>query len=294
MGNNEINSIDDVTSMTIQENIKKAVQLLKQAEKTNCRLISKLLLMYTIKKNKEYLIINSNEEMKEEQEEKYFEYIKKIIDGKPVQYLIGNQEFMQLNFLVNENVLIPQPDTEILVEEVLKLCNEDKEYRILDLCTGSGAIGISIAKYIKKCNIVLADISNLALEVSKKNVKMNEVENKVKIIQSDMFENIMGKFDIIVSNPPYIETDIIKTLSEEVQNEPKIALDGGKDGLRFYRNIAENAYKYLNENAFLCVEIGYKQKNKVINILEETKQYGNIYYKNDLSGNNRVVVAKER
>ena len=134
----------------------------------------------------------------------------------------------------------------------------------------------------------------MALEVAKKNVKMNEVENKVKIIQSDMFENIMGKFDIIVSNPPYIETDIIKTLSEEVQNEPKIALDGGKDGLRFYRNIAENAYKYLNENAFLCVEIGYKQKNKVINILEETKQYGNIYYKNDLSGNNRVVVAKER
>lgn len=294
MGNNEVNSINDDTSMTIAENLKRAVQLLKQANVEESVRLSKMLLAHIIKKSKEYLVIHSSEELQLEIEQEYNRKIEEIIKGKPIQYITGHQEFMKLDFLVNENVLIPQPDTEILVEEILNLCNEDKEYKILDLCTGSGIIGISIAKYIEKCDVTLVDISNLALEVAKKNLEYNKISNKVEIIQSDMFNKVEGKFDVIASNPPYIETDVICTLPKDVQNEPIIALDGGKDGLNFYRDIAQNAYKFLNKNGYLCLEIGYKQKNKIINILEETKKYENIYYKKDLSGNNRVIIAKVR
>lgn len=292
MGNNEINSINDVTNMTIKENLKRAVQILKQKNIEESIMLSKILLSHIIKQPKEYLIIHTNEELGEELEQIYFNYLEQIIQGKPIQYITNNQDFMKLNFFVNENVLIPQPDTEILVEEVLNLCNERKNYRILDLCTGSGAIGISLAKYLEKCNVTLSDISNLALEVAQENSRIHEVENKIKIIQSDMFKNINGKFDIVVSNPPYIETNVIHTLAKDVQNEPIIALDGGKDGLNFYRDISQNAYKFLDKNGYLCLEIGYQQKNKIINILEETKKYENIYYKKDLSGNNRVIIAK--
>lgn len=294
MGNNEIDSVDDVTSMTVKENLKKAIQLLKQASIEDNIIISKILLAHIMKKNKEYLIINSNEEVEPEIEQEYYKKIEEIIKGMPIQYITGHQEFMKLDFFVNKNVLIPQPDTEILVEEILSLCNEDKNYKILDLCTGSGIIGISIAKYLKKCEVTLSDISKLALEVAQQNSKYNKINNKLRIIQSDMFKKIEGKFDVIASNPPYIETNVINILPKDVQNEPKIALDGGKDGLNFYRDIAQNAYKFLNTNGYLCLEIGYQQKNEIVNILERTKKYENIYYKKDLSGNNRVIIAKVR
>lgn len=280
--------------MTIAQILRKSIQLLKQNNIENSNILSKVLLMYVTKQTKEYLIINNNEELTEEAQEKYFKHIEQIIKGKPIQYITGHQEFMKLDFWINENVLIPQPDTEILVEEVLELCNEDKEYKILDLCTGSGIVGIAVAKNLNSCKVVLSDISQLALEVATKNAKFHKIENKVKIIQSDMFNSINGEFDIIVSNPPYIETDIISTLDKNVQNEPIIALDGGKDGLNFYRDIAQNSYKYIKKNGYLCVEIGYKQKENIINILEETKKYENIYCKKDLSENNRVIVAKVR
>ena len=280
--------------MTIQENLKRAVQLLKEQNIEDSILISRILLSYTIKKNKEYLIIRSEEILDKEAEKKYLEYINQIISGKPLQYITNNQEFMKLNFFVDENVLIPRADTEILVEEVLMLCKDNKNYRILDLCTGSGAIGISIAKNVNKCEVILLDISEKALEVAKKNVESNCIKNKVKIIKSDMFQNVSGKFDIIVSNPPYIETQEIRRLEQNVKSEPIIALDGGIDGLDFYRDIAQSAYKFLNKNGYLCLEIGYEQKNKVINILEKTEKYENIYYKKDLSGNNRLIIARVR
>lgn len=192
--------------MTIQENLKKSIQLLKQHNIEESILLSRILLSYVIKKKKEYLIIHSDEVVKKEEEKQYYKYINQLINGKPVQYITNNQEFMKLNFFVNEHVLIPRADTEILVEEVLKLCNQNKKYKILDLCTGSGAIGISIAKNVNKCEVILSDISSQALKIAQKNVETHCKENKVEIIKSDMFQNISGKFDIIVSNPPYIET----------------------------------------------------------------------------------------
>ena len=169
---------------------------------------------------------------------------------------------------------------------------KDQNIRILDLCTGSGAIGISLAKYIKNSKVTMSDISENAVEIANKNAIKNEVKDRCSFINSDMFENINEKYDIIVSNPPYIETDEIKKLTKDVQNEPIQALDGGKDGLTFYRKIAEDAPEFLNIHGFLCLEIGYNQKQKVKQILEKQKRYINVYCKKDLCENDRVVVAQ--
>lgn len=278
--------------MEIQELQKEGIKRLKQAGIPEARQKANRLLAHLLNLDLVQLIMKEKEMVTKKQQEIFFSMVQRLLAGEPIQYILQNQEFMGLPFYITPDVLIPQPDTEILVEEVLNLCNERKNYRILDLCTGSGAIGISLAKYLEKCNVTLSDISNLALEVAQENSRIHEVENKIKIIQSDMFKNINGKFDIVVSNPPYIETNVIHTLAKDVQNEPIIALDGGKDGLNFYRDISQNAYKFLDKNGYLCLEIGYQQKNKIINILEETKKYENIYYKKDLSGNNRVIIAK--
>ena len=155
------------------------------------------------------------------------------------------------------------------------------------------AIAISIAKYVKNVKVYASDISSKALEIAKKNAEFNGVKNNIEFVESNLFSKIKDeKFDIIVSNPPYIETDIIKTLSKDVQNEPKLALHGGKDGLDFYKKISENAYKFLNRQGYLCFEIGYNQKQSVFKILENQKRYINIYCKKDLCGNDRVIVAR--
>ena len=212
--------------------------------------------------------------------------------GIPIQYITNIQEFMKLDFYVDENVLIPQPDTEILVEEVIKYY-KDTTCKVLDLCTGSGAIGISIAKYIEDSNVMATDISNKALQIAKLNAEKNLVHKKMEFVESDLFENIVqNKFNVIVSNPPYIRTSEINKLDMQVQNEPHIALDGGNDGLFFYRIIAKNAYKFLEESGRLFLEIGYDQKDDVIQLLQSTNMYKNIYSKKDLGGNDRIIVAE--
>lgn len=252
--------------------------------------VSKMLLKHLLNVTESYILINNEEEISEEIEKEFKRNIEVLNSGIPIQYITNKQEFMGLDFYVDSNVLIPQPDTEILVEEVISICEE--RTRILDLCTGSGAIGVSIAKNIENAEVTMSDISNKALEIAKKNSKGNEVIDKCKFVLSDMFENIQGKFDVIVSNPPYIKTEVIKTLDKEVQNEPYIALAGGEDGLKFYKVIAENAYKYLNENGILALEIGYDQKEEVINLLHETDKYANIYCKKDLAGNDRIILCR--
>ncbi len=270
--------------MKIQELIERGTQVLKNNQIEDSHVKARVLLQYVLEKSKEELLIHNNKEVVQEKEIVYFQYIEQIAQGTPLQYITNNQEFMGLNFYVDENVLIPQPDTEILVEEAIKILEEkikDKynkdtkiensvkvdKIKILDLCTGSGAIAISIAKQLQKIQdiekrqknrqnaqtlfeIYALDISKKALEIARKNTILNEVE--IRFILSDMFENIENHhskldFDMIVSNPPYIETDTIKILSKEVQNEPHLALDGGQDGMDFYRIIAKQASKYLKQ-----------------------------------------------
>ena len=254
--------------------------------------LSKILLKHLLNANDSYLIINFDKAVELSVEEKFKESIELLKNEIPIQYITNYQEFMGLSFYVDSNVLIPQPDTEILVEEVLDILKKDSDKRdVLDLCTGSGAIGVSIAKYTDSI-VTMSDISKKALEIAKKNAANNEVLDKCNFVLSDMFEKIDEKFDIIVSNPPYIRRKVISTLDKEVQNEPHLALDGGEDGLNFYRIIAENAYKYLNKDGILALEIGYDQKEDVMSLLEETEKYTDIYCKKDLGDNDRVVICR--
>ena len=227
------------------------------------------------------------------QEVNYFKAIKKLCQGIPIQHITHRQEFMKMTFYVDENVLIPRQDTEILVEEVIKIAKKINAKKILDLCTGSGAIAISLAKYIENSEITAVDISSKALNIAKINSKNNNVENQITFIESDLYKNLpKEKYDIIVSNPPYIKKEIIKKLDKEVQKEPKLALDGGYDGLDFYRKIVSKADEYLKFHGYLCLEIGYDQKEEVEEIISKQEKYIDTYCKKDLCDNDRVIVTK--
>ena len=215
----------------------------------------------------------------------------------PIQYITHVQEFMGLEFYVDENVLIPQPDTEVVVETAIQFINDSNtEICILDLCTGSGCIGISIAKNIKNARVVLSDIQEKSLAIAQKNAIQNKVEKNIKMVQSNLFEKLKNyQFDTIVSNPPYIETSEIATLSKEVQQEPKIALDGGEDGLFFYNKILKEASSYLKSKGYLVLEIGYNQANAILKIAEQTKKWKIVTLQaiKDLGGNDRVLVFQK-
>lgn len=257
------------------------------------------LLQYILNQTREEIIINSLEEVSKNHEEDYLKELEKMINGMPLQYITHKQEFMGLDFYVDENVLIPQPDTEILVEEAINLIHSFEKIdkvQVLDLCTGSGAIAVSIVKYVPNVKVFASDISKKALEVANKNVINNKVQN-VELLESDMFENLKNyKFDFIVSNPPYIESNTIKNLSKEVQNEPEIALDGGQDGLKFYKIILKQAYKYLNKNGYLLLEIGYDQGEKILKLCKEYSCNLKLITKKpikDFGGNNRVIILQK-
>lgn len=284
--------------MQIKEILKLGVELLREKNIEEPNLKVKMLLSDVLNKTKEYLIIHDEEEVNENEKKVFLEKIERLRNYEPIQYILNRQEFMGFSFSVNENVLIPQPDTENLVEEVLHIADKldkdiNEEIRILDLCTGSGAIVISIAKLLgKKVLVYASDISAEALKVAEEN-SMNNMVN-IYFFKSNLFEKISNlyKFDIIVSNPPYIETKKIENLPEEVKREPKIALDGGEDGLKFYKEISKEAKKYLLENGYLAFEIGYNQREYVESILKQDR-YKNIYSRKDLSGNDRVVIAQK-
>lgn len=279
--------------MTIKELLNQGIIMLKNEDIDGPKNKARSILQYTLKMSREHLIIYDNKEVTPEQRDEFTKNLKRLISGEPLQYITGVQEFMKLNFIVTKDVLIPQPDTEILVEEVINIAKSLENPTILDLCTGSGAIAISIAKNVPNCKIMATDISKNALDIAKQNARFNGVLNNIEFIESNLFNKIKDqKFDIIVSNPPYIATEEIITLPKDVQQEPKIALDGGKDGLDFYRKISENAFKFLNRQGFLCLEIGYNQRRDVIQIIKAQKRYVNTYSKKDLCQNDRVIVTR--
>lgn len=283
--------------MKIKEILESGNNILKEYNIEDSSLKSRMLLKSILNKSKEYLLIHYDEEINEKFSNLFFKNIERLKNHEPIQYIINYQEFMGFDFYVDKNVLIPRADTENLVEEVLYIFDriykeKNKEIKVLDLCTGSGAIAVSLAKLLKKrIQIYASDVSEKALKVAEKNSIKNDVS--IIFLKSNLLSDISEdyKFDIIVSNPPYIETETIKTLSEEVKNEPVIALDGGEDGLDFYRTIIKDAKKYLTEDGFLAFEIGYNQKKSVEKIFSEN-QYRNIYSKKDLAGNDRIVVAQ--
>ena len=277
-------------NISIENLIIYGINELENGNIENAKIKTKILLAFLMNKNTEYLIFNKNEIVGNKIVKQYKKEIHKMKYGKPLQYITHTQQFMGLSFYVNKHVLIPRFDTEILVDEIINQNIEKENLAILDMCTGSGAIAISLSKKLKNSSIYAADIRLKALKVAKKNNKTNNT--KVEFIRSNMFSNILEKkFDIIVSNPPYIKTKIINKLNKDVKKEPKIALNGGKDGLKYYKILANNAYKHIKPNGMLALEIGFDQKEEIIKILESTNQYKNIICKKDFAGNDRIILC---
>lgn len=255
---------------------------------------SKVLLKYITGLNDIEIFTKDNTIIEDYICEKYLHLLEKRKSGCPVQYIINQCEFMSLNFYVDENVLIPRPDTEILVEKAIAIIKENKYNKVLEIGTGSGCISVSLAKYIEDINITAVDISELAILVAKKNAVNNSVLNKIKFIQSDLFENINeNNFDVIISNPPYIKKDVIPKLEPNVKDfEPNLALDGGVTGLDFYNKISKIGYNFLKPNGTLLFEIGNDQGITVPDILKFYK-YKDVQVFKDYASFDRVVVSKK-
>lgn len=246
---------------------------------------ARLLLEYVCDTDRNTLLVHGERPVSEEEQSRYEEYIEKRERHVPLQYITGEQEFMGLSFQVNENVLIPRQDTEILTEEALRELSDGMD--VLDMCTGSGCILLSLLKYTNDCHGVGVDISEKALEVAEENNR--RLGKDAVFLQSNLFEKVEGKFDVIVSNPPYIRSDVIPTLMEEVKTyEPMSALDGREDGLYFYREIVKQAGGYLNRGGKLFFEIGCEQAEDVSKLLTDAG-YKEVQVVKDLAGLDRVV-----
>lgn len=260
--------------------------ILKQAGIEDWELDAWYLLEYITAMGRAEYFLKRHETVPENVVGEYYKLISLRASRVPLQHITGRQEFMGLDFLVSPDVLVPRQDTETLVEYVLPYV---KDKHVLDICTGSGCIAISIMKLGRAALCKAADYSEKALEIAKENAVVNGVD--IEFVYSDMFGSITGSYDIIVSNPPYIRTEVISTLMPEVrEHEPFMALDGGKDGLVFYRIIGSEAKDYLKPGGIVAVETGYDQGRQVMDIFKECG-YKNVCVQKDLSGNDRVVAA---
>ncbi len=298
-------------SLSVKEILNIGQRRLQDAGVSDADLDCKLLYCFMRNITRTQLILMYQNVLEDRLCDEYFRLIDERASGKPLQYITGTQEFMGLEFDVNESVLIPRQDTETMVEDVISVIKDGalrgeslegtgrREWDILDLCTGSGAIGISLAKLLTgvKVNVTCSDVSKAALEVARKNAGKLGVSKNIKFAEGDMFAPFDGrfkkkKFDLIVSNPPYIESDVIPTLQTEVKDhEPMSALDGGEDGLDFYRIIAGEAGGFLKKRGVLFLEIGCDQGNAVRELLTEAGGYSDIRCLKDLAGRDRIIYA---
>ncbi len=265
---------------------------------SNSKLDSLILLSHTLSFSKEQIIFNPDFNLTSEQEKTFLEFIKRRCEREPVSHLIGKREFYGRNFIVTSDVLDPRPDSETLIELVLKTFpNKKQNIQFLEIGCGSGCLVITLLKEFENSIAYALDISEKALEIAKKNAKLNEVQNRIKFLQSDILSalensetnNFAPKFDLIISNPPYIPSQYIEELEPEVRIfEPRIALDGGNDGLDFYRRIASDAKDFLKENGKIILEIGIKQEEEIVKVFT-SQNFTFLESKKDLAGIIRVL-----
>ncbi|MCB2297715.1 peptide chain release factor N(5)-glutamine methyltransferase [Clostridium tagluense] len=278
--------------MNIGEILLKSYGILKKVGIESYLLDSQLLLAKVLNVDKLFIMLNRDFNLNGKQEEEFSQLIQLRKSKMPIKYILGECEFMGMNLIVKPGVLIPRPDTEILVEEVIKHINEKDYTQVCDVCTGSGAIGIAIAEFIKGVEVMLYDISYDAIAVAKLNIERFDLASRVNEQRSDLLQSAIEqnkKFQVVVSNPPYIRESVIPTLMEDVKNyEPYIALSGGKDGLEFYRRITEESLQVLEKGGLLAFEIGYDQREEVQDILLKSG-FKSIECIKDLSGNDRVI-----
>ena len=294
-------------SLPLKELIKIGENQLADAGVADAAIDAKLLYRYVDKLDAVGLMMHWQDILPDNTCEEFLDLVARRAAGEPLQYITGTQEFMGLEFKVNPSVLIPRQDTETMVEDAIELIEKGtvrgETYAkagalkdVLDLCCGSGAIGVSIAKLCSKTKVTCSDISEDALNVAKENAKSNSA--KVKFEKSDLFEAFSGglgkkKFDLIISNPPYIKSEVISTLQTEVKDhEPMMALDGGEDGLDFYRLIAEKAPDHLSKDGMLMMEIGHDQGEDVCRLLEDTERFEKVVCLKDLAGRDRIVIGR--
>jgi release factor glutamine methyltransferase len=284
--------------LQIKEIISVAEKILMENGVKDYKTDAEILLCHEIRYDSRKIFMNWAREIDDEACERYFAAVQSRASGTPTQYLTGEQPFMGYNFAVDERVLIPRMDTETVVEAAADYIRAQKAIKyVLDLCTGSGAIAISLAKNIPALKFMATDISGDALHVAAHNAERLGVSGRVKFLASDLFNDIpkgfgVKKFDMIISNPPYIRTNILPRLQREIyEHEPMLALDGGEDGLAYYRDIAEEAPGFLTKKGVLFFEIGYDQAEAVEDILRSTGNYAGISVRRDIAGNDRIVFA---
>lgn len=275
---------------TYKDALEYGKQRLLECEIEDANLDAWLLLEYVSGISRSWYFIHENEEISEDDIEEYQILIEQRGKHIPLQQLTKEAYFYGMKFFVNENVLIPRQDTEVLVEQVLSLSKEKENLKLLDMCTGSGCILLALLANLKQASGTGVDLSEKALEVAQRNGK--ELGIEVSWVQSDLFDKVSGSYDIIVSNPPYIETSVIEGLMDEVKlYEPRMALDGTEDGLFFYREITMQAGKYLKNNGILAFEIGYNQGKAVSEFMKENG-YKEVQVLQDLAGLDRVVTGR--
>ena len=274
--------------MTYNEAYKMGTDSLKHLDESQIK--ARLLLEYVCNTGYDYLFLNGDKEISGTEEEEYKKGLERLLDGEPLQYITGFQEFMGLKFKISHNTLIPRQDTECVVEEAMKHLHDGMS--ILDVGTGTGCILLSLLKYSNDCTGQGVDISAEALETARFNAaKLGFDESRAVFYQSDMFDSVEGKFNMIISNPPYIKDKDIESLNVDVKNhEPITALSGGEDGLKFYRIIAKKAREHLTTGGVLVLEIGYDEGEDVKNLLLENN-WKNVEIKKDLAGLDRTVIA---
>ena len=277
--------------MNIENILDKASKQLNSLNINNANLDCEVLLSNTISKDREYLILN----LKQNLDKKYIDFFYNLIErrkkGEPVAYLINKKEFWKETFYVNKDVLIPRPDTEHLIEEVIKYTYEDSKLHILDIGTGSGCILLSILRERKKFNGTGIDISKKSINISRYNAKKLKLNNRTKFYISDVDNFLIGKYDIVISNPPYIENLSLKYLDRDVINfEPKLALDGGKDGFSEIIKVINKSSALIKKNGIFILEIGYNQKNKAIQMLKNKGFYIKKVLK-DYGKNDRCIIS---
>ena len=277
--------------MNIENILNEGINILQKNKIANPQLDSEILLSNSIKRDKKHIILNTKEVLNSEQLGKFKSLIERRKKGEPIAYLINKKEFWKDEFFVNKDVLIPRPDSELIIEQVLKIYSKDVQLQVLDIGTGSGCILLSILKERSNFYGTGIDISKKSINVSKFNAKQLNLTNRVKFFHSsvDNFNN--GKYDIIVSNPPYIEQLSLKYLEKDVVNfEPKLALSGGFDGFSKIRKVINKASILIKKNGKFILEIGFNQKNKVIKILKEEGFYVNKAIK-DYGNNDRCIIS---
>ncbi|MDA7785909.1 peptide chain release factor N(5)-glutamine methyltransferase [Candidatus Pelagibacter sp.] len=277
--------------MNIENILSEGINILQKNKIANPQLDSEILLSNSIKRDKKHIILNPKEVLDSEQLVKFKSLIERRKKGEPIAYLINKKEFWKDEFFVNKDVLIPRPDSELIIEQVLKIYSKDDQLQVLDIGTGSGCILLSILKERSNFYGTGIDISKKSINVSKFNAKQLNLTSRVKFFHSsvDNFNN--GKYDMIVSNPPYIEQLSLKYLEKDVVNfEPKLALNGGLDGFSKIRKVINKASILIKKNGKFILEIGFNQKNKVIKILKEEGFYVNKAIK-DYGNNDRCIIS---